>query len=298
MNKNSKVAVVIATLITFGSLTEGAMGAALFNINNPHRHFQHQSEAAGTWTEELIGCCYATAAGTVAMSVADNNAGITLNGFTNTSEGAEAFEDSYSTGGMAANGVSMTAGVPAWIGDGNWVNATWFAGADKKKLKVTDYYLGGANDNWATIPTTVPKLDVVGAFALIDEVNPADEWWIYHVVGVYEFDFAARTMKITDSNKDRDGTEYTDGTAVHAVGGAILTGAGVLDDFSWTAAGVITNLGGVGADDEVFTSLRVLYLIPEPSSVLLGLGGLGIVLRRSRIRARGQTVCSGMSRTR
>ena len=289
MNKNSKVALVTATLITFGSLTGGAMGAALFTVGNPYRHFQHQKEAGGVWTEEFDGCCYATSAATVAMSIADNNAGITLNGFTNTSLGAEDFEKSYRIGGTShptvANGVG---GGPAWFGDGNWVNAPWFAGADANKLRVTDYYLAAAN--WATIPTTLPTLNVVGAFALIDDVNADDEWWTYHVVGVYEFDFAARTMKITDSNKDRDGVEYTDGSAVHAVGGAILTGAGVLDGLSWTAAGILTNNGGAGMDDEVLTSLRVLYLVPEPSSaLLLGLGSLGFVLRRSRIRAGGQT---------
>ena len=221
------------------------------------------------------------------MSIADNNAGIMLNGFTNTSLGAEAFEASYKIGGTSgkvANGVGGGA-VPNWFGNGNWVNAPWFAGAGASRLRVMDFYLGGANDNWASIPTTVPKLSVVGAFALIDEVDPEDEWWRYHVIGVYEFDLAARTMKFTDSNKDRDGMEYTDGTAVHTVGGAILTGAGVLDSLSWTAAGVITNLSGAGMDDEVLTSLRIVYL-PEPSTaLLLFLGGVGFVLGRSRNRA-------------
>lgn len=293
MKRNSKVAIVAAVLILFGSLTGGAMGAALFTIGSPYRHFQHQSEAGGVWTEGFDGCCFATSAATVAMSIADNNAGIALNGFTNTSLGAETFEEKYKiggTGGTVANGVGAG---PAWVGDGGWVGAPWFAGADAAKLRVTDYYLAGAN--WATIPAALPTLNVIGAFALIQAVAPlppADvEWWTnYHVIGVYEFDFAARTMKITDPNKDRDGAEYTDGAAVHAVGGAILTGAGVLDDLSWTAAGVLTNLGGAAMDDEVLTSLRVLYLIPEPSSALLiGLGGLGFVLSRSRIRAGGQT---------
>lgn len=283
MKKSSNVAIVAATLITFVSLAEGAIGAALFTIANPYRHFQHQSEASGTWTQGFDGCCFATSAGTVAMSIADNNAGITLNGFTNTSLGAEVFESKYRIEGTAkpvvANGVGNG---PAWFDDGYWVNAPWFAGADAKKLRVADYYLGGPNDNWASIPTTVPRLDVVGAFALIDDANPNDEWWDYHVVGVYEFDFVARTMSITDSNKDRAGVEYTDGTAMHTLGGDILTGAGVLDGLSWTAAGILTNNGGVGIDDELLTSLRVLHLIPEPSSVLLlGLGGLVLAIRRS-----------------
>lgn len=283
MKKNSRVVLVAATLFTFGSLTAGANGAALFTVANPYRHFQHQKEAGGTWTEQFDGCCFATSAGTVAMSIADNNAGITLNGFTNTSLGAETFEEKYKiggTGGTVANGVGAG---PAWVGNGGWVNAPWFAGADAGNLRVADFYLADAT--WATIPATLPTLNVVGAFALIDDVPPADEWWTYHVIGVHEFDFAARTMKFTDSNKDRAGTEYTTGGG-HALGGAILTGAGVLDNLSWTAAGIITNNSGAGMDDELLTSLRVLYLVPEPSSVLLlGLGGLVVVLRRSRIRA-------------
>jgi hypothetical protein len=291
MKKNSKVALVTAALITFGSLAEGAMGAALFTVGNPYRHFQHQSEAGGVWTEGFDGCCFATSAATVAMSIGDNNAGITLNGFTNTSLGAETFEEQYKIGGTSGTVVNGVGAGPAWVGNGNWVGAPWFAGADAGKLRVTDYYLAQAN--WATIPATLPTLNVVGAFALIEAVAPfppADvEWWSnYHVVGVYEFDFAARTMKITDPNKDRNGVEYTDGAAVHAVGGAILTGAGVLDDLSWSAAGILTNAGGAAMDDEVLTSLRVLYLVPESSSALfLVLGGLGFVFRRSRIRAGG-----------
>lgn len=302
MKKNWKVALVTATLITFGSLTGGAMGAALFTIANPYRHFQHQSEAGGVWTEGFDGCCFATSAATVAMSIADNNAGITLNGFTNTSEGAEAFEEKYKIGGTAhpivVNGVGAG---PAWVGNGNWVGAPWFAGADAGNLRVTDYYLAQAN--WATIPATLPTLNVVGAFALIEAVDPKRppdvEWWTnYHVIGVHEFDFVARTMKFTDSNKDRLGAEWNPPGGGYAVGGAILTGAGVLDDLSWTAAGVITNLGGAGMDDEVLTSLRVLYLVPEPSSaLLLGLGGLCFVLRRSRIREGSQTWAEERVRT-
>jgi hypothetical protein len=290
MKRNSTVALVTAILITFGSLTGGAMGAALFTIANPYRHFQHQSEAGGVWTEGFDGCCFATSAGTVAMSIADNNAGITLNGFTNTSLGAETFEEKYKIGGTSGtvvNGVTVNAGVPAWFDDGKWVGAPWFAGADAGKLRVKDYYLADAT--WATIPATLATLNVVGAFGLIDEVAPTKpndvEWWDYHVIGVHEFDFVARTMKFTDSNKDRLGAEWNPPGGGYAVGGAILTGAGVLDNLSWTAAGVITNNSGVGMDDEILTSLRVLYLVPEPSSVLLlAFGALGFVLRRSRIR--------------
>lgn len=289
MKKNSKVALLAAILFTFASLTGGAMGASLFTIANPYRHFQHQKVAAGGgWTEQFDGCCFATSAGTVAMSIADNNAGITLNGFTNTSEGAEDFEAQYKIGGTSgtvANGVN---GVPAWVGNGGWVNAPWFGGADAGKLRVADFYLADAT--WATIPAILPTLNVVGAFGLIDEVAPSTpndvEWWDYHVIGVYDFDFAARTMKFTDSNKDRLGAEWSPPGGGYAVGGAILTGAGVLDNLSWTAAGVITNNSGVGMDDEVLRSLRVVYLIPEPSSaLLLGLGTLVVVLMRSRIQA-------------
>jgi PEP-CTERM motif len=289
MKKNSKVALVAATLVTFASLTAGAMGASLFTVANPYRHFQHQTEAGGVWTEQFDGCCYATSAGTVAMSIAANNPGITMNGFTNTSVGAEDFEKAYRIGGTSGTVANGVGAGPAWVGNGGWVNAPWFGGADAGKLRVADYYLGGANDNWATIATTLPTLNVVGAFGLVEAVAPfppADvEWWTYHVVGVYDFDFAARTMSFTDSNKDRAGTEYTTGGG-HVLGGAILTGAGVLDTASWTVAGIVTNNGGAGMDDEVLKSLRVVYLIPEPSSVLLlGLGSLVVVLRRSRIRA-------------
>jgi hypothetical protein len=68
--------------------------------------------------EKLIGCCYVTSAATVAMSIADNNAGIKLNGFTNTSLGAELFETTYlniANGVGNANGVNF---VPKWIGNG------------------------------------------------------------------------------------------------------------------------------------------------------------------------------------
>lgn len=126
MKRNPKVTLAIATLIAFGSLAGGAMGAALFSIPNPYRHFQHQSEAAGVWTEGFDGCCFATSAGTVAMSIADNNPGITLNGFTNTSLGAETFEAKYRIGGtsdpVVANSVGVSpAGVPSWFDDGKWV---------------------------------------------------------------------------------------------------------------------------------------------------------------------------------
>ena len=70
MKKNSTVALVAAALFTFASLTGGAMGASLFTVANPYRHFQHQTEAGGVWTEQFDGCCYATSAGTVAMSIA------------------------------------------------------------------------------------------------------------------------------------------------------------------------------------------------------------------------------------
>jgi len=287
MKRNSKAALVAAALFTFASLAAGAMGASLFTVANPYRHFQHQTEAGGVWTEQFDGCCFATSAGTFAMSIADNNAGITLNGITNTSLGAEAFEAQYKIGGTSGKVANGVGGGPAWVGDGNWVNAPWFGGADAGKLRVADFYLADAS--WATIPAILPTLNVVGAFGLIDEVPPSRpndvEWWIYHVIGVYDFDFAAKTMKFTDSNKDRSGAEWSPPGGGYAVGGAILTGAGVLDNLSWTAAGVITNNSGVGMDVEVLTSLRVVYLIPEPSSViLLGLGGLVVVFRRSWIR--------------
>lgn len=292
INKNSKVALVTSTLITFGWLTEGAMGASLFTIENPYRHFQHQKEAGGVWTEEFDGCCFATSAATVAMSIADNHTGITLNGFTNTSLGAENFEKQYSIGGTSgkvANGVTSmpVTGIPAWVGNGNWVDAPWFSGKAKGKLRVQDYYFMDAS--WATIPATIPTLNVVGAFALVEAVAPfppADvEWWgNYHVVGVYEFDFAARTMKITDSNKDRNGVEYTDGIAAHTVGGAILTGAGILDTLTWTVPGILTNNDGTGIDDEQLVSLRVIHKVPEPSAFLgtLVACGLGLALCKKR----------------
>lgn len=283
--KQTRVTLTTATLLVIGSIAGQALGGPLFTIASPYRHFQHQKESGGTWMEAFDGCCFATSAGTVAMSIADNNAGISLQGFSNTSLGAESFEAQYSIGGTSgevANGVNSA--VPEWFDDGNWVNPPWFMGADVGKLRVMDFYLGGVNDNWASIPTTLPRLSVVGAFALAETVAPfmSDaEWWDYHVIGVYEFDFTARTMKFTDSNKDRAGAEFTTGGG-HAVGGAILTGAGVLDNLTWTAAGIMTNNSGAGMDDERLVSLRVVYLIPEPSSaaVVVVFAGLGLVRAR------------------
>ncbi|TRU68843.1 MAG: PEP-CTERM sorting domain-containing protein [Microcystis viridis Mv_BB_P_19951000_S69] len=216
------------------------------------------------------------------MSIADNNAGIQLNGFTNTSLGAELFETTYPDIANRvgnANGVNF---VPKWVDNGGWVNAPWFVGADKGNLRVKDYYFG---KNWATIPETLPNLNVVGAFALIDEVSPTAppyipagnnnphvpgdfEWWIYHVVGVHEFNFDNKTMKITDSNKDRAGTEFFEpdqGSGKYQLGGDILKGPGVLDDLLWDNTGKLTNNGGIGIDDEELISLRVIYLLTTPN---------------------------------
>ncbi|MCH2173705.1 PEP-CTERM sorting domain-containing protein [Myxococcota bacterium] len=169
------------------------------------------------------------------------------------------------------------------------MNAPWFAVPDAANLRVMDFYLGNAAD-WATIPMTVPTLDVVGAFARLEAVTPFRpfdmEWWSnYHVVGVHQFDFSARTMSITDSNKDRLGAEFTT-VGGHAIGGAIPNGAGILDGLSWTAAGAVTNHGGANMDNEQLTSLRVLYLVPEPSTFCLtGLGLLSVcvIARRRRM---------------
>ena len=268
----------LATLCQIGY----ANSVKAFSIPNPYRHFQHQTENTGVWTEKLIGCCYVTSAATVAMSIADNNAGIQLKGFTNTSLGAELFEGNYLNFANLvgnANGVNF---VPKWVGNGGWVNAPWFVGNDKGNLRVKDYYFG---KNWATIPETLPNLNVVGAFALIDEVSPTAppyiragnnnpnvpgdfEWWIYHVVGVHEFNFDNKTMKITDSNKDRADNEFYEpdgGNGIYQLGGNILKGPGVLDDLSWDNAGKLTNNGGIGIDDEELISLRVIYLLTTPN---------------------------------
>lgn len=259
--------------ITCGSLAVEGKAAPLITIGNPYRHFQHQTIATGVWTEAFDGCCFATSAATVAMSIADNNVGITLNGFNNTNLGAEAFEASYRIGGTSGKVANGVAGGPLWFGDGNWVGAPWFQGPNANRLRVKDFYLGGALGNWDTIPATLPQLNVVGAFALVDAIDPLKpldvEWWDYHVVGVYSFDFDVRSMEITDSNKDDLGAEYIDGIAVHAVGGNILKGAGVLNSLTWQQNGILANANGNGMDDERLISLRVLYLqeVPGPLPV-------------------------------
>jgi|688.fasta_scaffold224866_1 hypothetical protein len=208
------------------------------------------------------------------MSIADNNPGIMLNGFTNTNLGAEAFEASYSNPpppGVVANKVREEGNIPAWVGIGGWVGAPWFKGPDAAKIRLQDYYFDGIGSNWDNIATTLPTYNVIGAFALIKDIKDLDpdvedfEWWSnFHVVGVYDFDLEGRAMKITDSNRDDKDIEFQDEILPPTVGGAILKGPDTLGTLTWEEeTGILTNLEGRGADDEKLVSLRVLYNIKD-----------------------------------
>ena len=296
----------ILAITSFATLCQIGYSSSVkaFSIPNPYRHFQHQRlDSTGRWVYDFEGICNVTSAATVAMSIVENNDGIMWAdnppGLANTSRGAEVFEDNYCD---FANSVSGTQTPPPppidiisnslrWSDKGGWENSPWFKGPDRDKLRVADYYFTprsipmppNPNDlPWDTISTTLPNLNVVGAFALIDAVPPFQppdfEWWnFFHVVGVHEFDFANRRMKITDSNKDLNNREVFDeptgcveGTPPTAtpckLGEPILTGAGVLDELLWDPMGTLTNNGGVGIDNELLISLRVLHLLSKGSS--------------------------------
>lgn len=283
----STVALLTATLLTLGSLAgESKAGVVL---HSPFRYFQHQAGTAAT-DDPFMGVCFSAAGYNTMLGIVDAGKGTWIAG----AGGTEAYgtsiagnynfvasHDQYDDGDLINQHTS-------WSTPNENFVATYLTPPAGFKYKTVDYALA----NFGMIDFT----GAIGAMALVDRVDIADaallaaEWWTnFHVVSLYELDIAGRSVKFTDSNIDKVGTEYTGdagATERQDFSYGILSGGG--QTLSWTAAGIITNADGTNMDDELLESIRVVYLraaVPEPSSILLmGLGGVVVMftLRFSR----------------
>ena len=279
-------ALLTATLITLGSLAGEANAGVV--INDAFRYFQHQGGTAAT-DDAFMGVCFSAAGYNMMLGIVSAGKGTWTAGM----GGTEAYGTSIA--GKYNDVKSHTE-----HNDGDLINqpTTWKTANENF---VANYLTAAKGDKYITRDYSLADLGkinaarAIGAMALVDRVDIADadlvkgEWWgNFHVVSLYELDLKNRTVKFTDSNIDKVGTEYT-GQANHTERQdfqyGILSGGG--QTLSWTAAGIITNADGTNMDDELLASIRVVYLnnVPEPSSLLLlGLGGVCILIRRSRIK--------------
>lgn len=285
-NTRNTAALLTATLITLGSLAGEAKGGVV--LHDPFRYFQHQAGTAAT-DDPFMGVCFSAAGYNTMLGIVDAGNGTWIAG----AGGTEAYGTSIAGD---YNGVSSH----TEYNDGNVTNqnTSW---STANEDFVTSYLTAPAGKYYKTVDYalanfgTISLIGAVGAMALVDRVDIADaallagEWWMnFHVVSLYELDIAGKTVKFTDSNIDKVGTEYTGqagATERQDFQYGILSGGG--QTLSWTGAGVITNADGTNMDDELLESIRVIYLysVPEPSSILLmGLGGFVLMLRRSWIK--------------
>ncbi len=275
-------ALLTAALITLGSLSGEATGGVV--LHSPFRYFQHQAGVAAT-DDPFMGVCFSAAGYNAMLGIVDSGKGTWNAG----AGGTEAYGTSIAGN---YNGVSSH----SQFMDGNLTNehtswttanenfvATYLTAPVGLSYRTVDYALA----DFGTITLT----NAIGAIALVDRVDIADaallagEWWSnFHVVSLYELDIAGRTVKFTDSNIDKAGTEYTGqagATQRQDFQYGILSGGG--QTLSWNGTGIIQNADGTNMDDELLESIRVIYLVPEPSSILLlGIGGLVFVFRRLR----------------
>ena len=284
----STAALLTATLIMLGSFAGDANAGVI--INDPFRYFQHQEGTAAT-DDAFMGVCYSAAGYNMMLGIVSAGKGT----WTAAMGGTEAYgksiaddynivknHDEYKDGDVINDPSSWK------VKNDNFV-ANYLTAAKGDKYITRDYSLGDLGK--------INAARAIGAMALVDRVDIPDadllkgEWWSnFHVVSLYELDLKNRTVKFTDSNIDKVGTEYT-GQVNHTERQdfkyGILSGGG--QTLSWTAAGIITNADGTNMDDELLASIRVVYLnaVPEPSSLLLlGFGSLCILIRCSRMKGR------------
>lgn len=283
-------ALLTATLITLGSLAGEATGAVV--LHDPFRYFQHQ---AGTdpMDDPFMGVCFSAAGYNTLLGIVDSGNGTWIAGAGGTEAYGTSIAGSYNivTSHVQYDDGDLINQHTSWRNANENFVATYLTAPAGFYYKTVDYALGNLG--------MIDGAHAIGAMALVDRVDIADadlaaaEWWTnFHVVSLYELDIAGLSVKFTDSNIDKAGTEYTGNagaTLRKDFQYGILSGGG--QSLSWNGTGVIQNADGSNMDDELLESIRVIYLyaVPEPSSlVLVALGGLGILLRRSRTnRANG-----------
>lgn len=273
-------ALLAAALVALGSFVGEAKGGTI--INDPFRYFQHQ-EGTNPTDDPFMGVCYSAAGYNAMLGIVSKGNGT----WKAATGGTEAYAKSISSD---YNGVSshdeyrdmdLINDHSSWLTANENFVATYLTAPKGFGYRTVDYALKDFG-----------KLDLknaIGALALVDRVDiknadlAAAEWWMnFHVVSLYDLDIGMRTVKFTDSNIDRVGTEYTDkagGNQRQDFRYGILTGGG--QTMSWTAAGIVTNADGTNMDDELLESIRVIYLVavPEPSSfALAGLGVFALVM--------------------